>query len=90
MVNISKDEVEYIDANISGNIIYYYTVTAYDEAPNESGYSTTVQGESPLGSYPPLVNCCGENSLDTVNITIDDIYPSRVDTDDYSDLELSE
>ncbi len=69
---ISKSTEEYFDTGLDEETTYYYVITAFDEVPNESGFSNLGQGTTGLGPYGPIIN----NSVDDFEIPEDTINNS--------------
>lgn len=48
--------LEYKDDELTENTLYYYRVSAVDDAGLESGFSQVVSARTMLGPYPPKIN----------------------------------
>jgi parallel beta-helix repeat protein len=74
--NVTKDYKQYLDENVEELRTYYYVITAFDEVPNESNFSTVVLGKTKLGPHGPIVNNSipdfeiYEDSIDSVSINL--------------------
>ncbi len=66
---IEKNNEEYIDTGLDEETTYYYVITAFDEVPNESGFSNLAQGITTLGQHWPVIN----NSIKDFEIPEDTI-----------------
>ena len=73
---IKKGNENYIDIGLNEKTTYYYTISAFDEVPNNSTYSDIVFGTTLLGPHRPEIN----NSLEDLSI--------REDIIDYSSINL--
>jgi parallel beta-helix repeat protein len=74
--NVTKDYKQYQDENLEELSTYYYVITAFDEVPNESNFSTVVFGTIKLGPHGPKVNNSiadfeiYEDSIDSFSINL--------------------
>ncbi len=66
---IEKGIEENIDTGLDEETTYYYVITAFDEVPNESGFSNLAQGITTLGPQWPMIN----NSIEDFEIPEDTI-----------------
>ncbi len=66
---IPKGNEEFIDTGLDEETTYYYVITAFDEIPNESGFSNLAQGTTALGPHGPVIN----NSIKDFEIPEDTI-----------------
>jgi hypothetical protein len=60
---------QYIDKGLDKLTTYYYVITAFDEVPNESGFSDLVFGTTLIDQYRPEIN----NSIADIEIPEDTI-----------------
>ncbi len=67
--NTIKGIQEYIDTGLVEETTYYYVITAFDEVPNESGFSNLADGTTIFGPHGPMIN----NSVDDFEIPEDTI-----------------
>jgi parallel beta-helix repeat protein len=65
----SKGTEEYLDRGLDEQTTYYYVITAFDEVPNNSSFSSTINGTTNIGPHAPEIN----NSLPDININEDTI-----------------
>ena len=72
---VSKYTWKYTDLNLNDRTTYYYKITAFDEVPNESGFSNMVSSTTLLGQHPPFVN----NSVSDFSILEDTTDESTID-----------
>jgi parallel beta-helix repeat protein len=47
---------QYMDLDLDEMTTYYYVITAFDEVPNESGFSNVASGTTTIGQYGPEIN----------------------------------
>jgi parallel beta-helix repeat protein len=72
LIGTSKDdEVSFYDDDLEIGTTYYYTITAFDEVPNESGNSNMVNSTTLFGPKSPEINKTITN-VDVLEDTIDD------------------
>jgi parallel beta-helix repeat protein len=53
---VKKTTEQFIDTGLEELTTYYYVITAFDEVPNESGFSNLASGTTLLGQYGPEIN----------------------------------
>jgi len=56
IVTVKSSTEQYIDKDLEELTTYYYVITAFDEKPNESGFSNLASGTTFLGQYGPEIN----------------------------------
>jgi parallel beta-helix repeat protein len=66
---VEKGNEIYNDTGLDEGTTYYYVVTAFDEVPNESGYSNLANGTTKIGIYAPEVR----NHMDDFEIIEDTV-----------------
>jgi hypothetical protein len=71
----SNVELEFIDYNVNELTEYFYRIKAFDEVPNDSGFSKEVSARTPLGPHPPEIN----NSIEDIEILEDGYDDSSID-----------